>query len=111
MRDPELMLCLLEEMSKSDGGTILVPALREPEIRNRRHHIDLLVDAGHAKWMSEQRYSVRITNAGYDFLNAATNPTHGEKARSRFIDMFNNGAPYARAAQAVVDVVAKAVGV
>ena len=114
MRDPGLMLSLLEEMSRSDEGTIAAVKPGDGhtgEPHRRHHHADLLVDAGHAEWMGAGHSVVRIINAGYDFLNAATNPTHGEKARSRFIDMFNNGAPYARAAQAVVDVVAKAVGV
>ena len=111
MRDPKLMLSLLEEMSKSEDGTLPMPALRHAEYRRCRHHVDLLVDADHAKWLSERRQSVRITNAGYDFLNAATNPTHGEKVWSRFIDTFNSGVPYARAAQAAVEFITKLAGV
>lgn len=110
MRDPELMLSLLEEMSKS-GGTLLIPPLRHAEYRQHRHHVDLLVDAGHAMWMSERRESVRITNAGYDFLNAASNPKNGEQAKSKFVDLFNQGVPYARAAQSAVDFIAKVVGI
>ena len=110
MRDPELMLSLLEEMSKS-GGTLLIPPLRHAEYRQYRHHVDLLVDAGHAMWMSERRESARITNAGYDFLNAASNPKNGEQARTKFVDLFNDGATYARAAQAAVEFVAKGLGV
>lgn len=114
MRDPELMLSLLEEMSRSDEGTIMATkpggGHAGPEHR-RHHHADLLVDAGHAKWVSDAHSVARITNAGYDFLNAATNPTHGEKVWSRFIDTFNSGVPYARAAQAAVEFVTKLVGV
>jgi len=110
MRDPELMLSLLEEMSKSEDGTLPMPAFRHAEYRRCRHHVDLLVDADHAKWLSERRQSVRITNAGYDFLNAATNPTHGEKAKSRYVELFNDGVAYARAAQAAVELVAKTMG-
>ena len=114
MRDPELMLSLLEEMSRSDEGTIMAikpgDGYAGPEHR-RHHHADLLVDAGHAKWVSDAHSVARITNAGYDFLNAATNPTHGEKVWSRFIDTFNSGVPYARAAQAAVEFVTKLVGV
>ena len=114
MRDPELMLSLLEEMSRSDEGTIMAgePGDGHTGLEHRRHHhADLLVDAGHAKWVSDERSVVRITNAGYDFLNAATNPTHGEKAKSRYVDLFDQGVSYVRSAQAAVDIVAKAVGI
>ena len=110
MRDPDLMLSLLEEMSSSDEGTIAAVKPGDGhtgEPHRRHHHADLLVDAGHAEWMGAGRSVVRITNAGYDFLKATTNPMNGKKAWSRFIDLFNGGVPYARAAQAVVDLVAK----
>ena len=114
MRDPELMLSLLDEMSRSDEGTIVVirpgDGYAGPEHR-RHHHADLLVDAGHAKWVGDARSVARITNAGYDFLNAASNPKHGEKAKARFVELFNSGVAYARAAQDAVDVVARMVGV
>ena len=113
MRDPELMLSLLEEMSRSDEGTITLikpgDGYAGPEHR-RHHHADLLVDAGHAKWVGDARSVARITNAGYDFLNAASNPKNGEQARTKFVDLFNDGATYARAAQAAVEFVAKGLG-
>ena len=113
MRDPELMISLLKEMSEDNMGQLIVPmriGMGVPE-QQRHHHVALLVDAGHAAWMSGQQSVARITNDGYDFLNAATNLTHGEKATSRFIDTFNSGVPYARAAQAAVEFVTKLVGV
>ena len=112
MRDPELMISLLKEMSEDNMGQLIIPmriGMGVPE-QQRHHHVALLVDAGHAAWMSGQQSVARITNAGYDFLNAATNPKHGEKAWSRFIDTFNSGVPYARAAQAAVELVAKTMG-
>ena len=111
MRDPELMISLLKEMSEDIMGQLIVPmriGMGATE-QQRHHHVALLVDAGHAEWMGSQRSLARITNAGYDFLSA-TNSTNGENAKSRFVDLFNQGVPYARAAQAAVDFVAKAVG-
>ena len=103
MRKPELMLELLEEMSKDESGRLHI--LRRFD-RERHHHVELLVDAGHAEWLAEEQTTARITNAGYDFLNAARNPTTGKKALSKFIELFNSGVPYARAAQSAVDFVA-----
>ena len=110
MRDPELMLTLLSEMAEDDTGRLMVPRMRLPEQMVRHHHVELLVDAGHAEWLSDNRSAARITNAGYDFLNAATNPKTGEEAKTKFVDLFNSGVPYARAAQSVVDLVAKLAG-
>lgn len=112
MRDPKLMISLLEEMSKNDMGRLITPlemGMDERE-QQRHHHVELLVDAGHAQWASNNHKIARITNAGYDFLNAATNPRDGEKATAKFIELFNGGVSYARAAQAAIEVVAKAMG-
>ena len=113
MRDPELMISLLKEMSEDNMGHLIIPmtfGMDECE-QQRRHHVELLVDAGHAQWTGGKQDIARITNAGYDFLNAATNPTHGEKVWSRFIDTFNSGVSYARAAQAAMEFVTKLAGV
>ena len=112
MRDPELMISLLKEMSEDNMGQLILPMrirLTVPEQR-RHHHMALLVDAGHAAWIGDKHSLARITNAGYDFLSAATDPTHGGKATSKFVELFNGGVAYARAAQAAVDFVAKAMG-
>ena len=106
------MISLLEEMSKNDMGRLITPlemGMDERE-QQRHHHVELLVDAGHAQWASNNHKIARITNAGYDFLNAATNPRDGEKATAKFIELFNGGVSYARAAQAAIEVVAKAMG-
>lgn len=112
MRDPELMVSLLEEMSKDDMGQLITPmTIGMGEYAQRRHHhVELLVDAGHAEWLDGNQDAARITNAGYDFLNAATNPTNGNKAKTKFVDLFNSGVPYARATQSVVDWVSKLAG-
>ena len=112
MRDPELMLSLLKEMSEEDMGRLLVPMTlsMSEEAQHRRHHVELLTDAGHAEWVGDKQQVARITNTGYDFLNAANNPENGERARGRFIDLFNGGVAYGRAAQAAIELVAKAMG-
>ena len=112
MRDPELMVGLLEEMSKNDMGRLPIPitfGMNERQ-QQRRHHVELLVDAGHAQWLGNRTRVARITNAGYDFLNAATNPANGKEAKTKFVDLFNGGASYARATQSVVDWVSKLAG-
>ena len=112
MRDPKLMISLLKEMSKNDMGRLITPLAIGMDGRKQQlhHHVELLVDAGHAQWAGDNHQIARITNAGYDFLNAATNPRDGEKATAKFIELFNGGVSYARAAQAAIEVVAKAMG-
>lgn len=105
MRDPELMLSLLDEMSRDGMGRLAIPmtfGMGEQEQR-RRHHVELLVDAGHVEWQGGKQDIARITNAGYDFLNAVTNPKRGKEAWSKFVDLFNGGVSYVRAAQSVVN--------
>ena len=106
MRDAQLMLSLLEEMSTRDSGTLVFVKPSDGhtgEGHRRYHHAELLVDAGHAEWVVDGHHIARITNAGYDFLNVASNQTTGKQATSKFIELFNRGVPYARAAQTVVD--------
>ncbi len=51
MRDPNLMISLLHEMAEEASGQIMslqtIGMSNEEQIR--RHHLDLLVDAGHAE--------------------------------------------------------------
>ena len=106
MRDPELLLSLLKEMAEHDMGRLTAVMLgngHEGEAHRRHHHVELLVDAGHAEWQGDQRSVARITNAGYDFLNAVTNPKRGKEAWSKFVDRFNSGVSYVRATQSAVD--------
>lgn len=112
MRNHELLLSLLEEMSKNDFGRLTIPMTygMDEQKQKRYHHVELLVDAGHAEWTSCKQEIARITNAGYDFLNAARSPANGEKAMAQFVELYNNGVSYARAAQAAVELVARAMG-
>ncbi len=52
MRDPEVMLSLLREMSDDDNGWIVMPATMGMSVhaQRRRHQLQLLIDAGHAQW-------------------------------------------------------------
>jgi len=61
MRDPELMLALLKEMSEDAGGCL------DSVGSKNRHNAELLVNAGHAAWRRTSS-TVRITFKGYDFL-------------------------------------------
>lgn len=97
MRDPDLMLSLLREMADDDSGWIAIPAtmgMRAHELR-RRHQLELLIDAGHAQWTSPQMSVARITNAGYDFINAVEMQ---ETVRAKFLELFKAGIPYLNAA-------------
>ncbi len=108
------MLSLLEQMSKRDLGTLHVVKPGDGQTgegHRRHHHMELLVDAGHADWVNDSHHVARITNAGYDFLNAVRNPKTGERAMSEFIRFFNSGVPYVHAPQSVVNLVAKVTGV
>ena len=70
MRNPELMIELLEVLSKEPDGSMLVVrhlSMSDSELE-RAHHVELLCDAGLAHQKSES--SFRITNAGYDLLGA-----------------------------------------
>ena len=113
MRDAELMISLLKEMFEDDMGRLIIPMTFDMGEREqqRRHHVELLVDAGHAQWTGGKQDIARITNAGYDFLSATTNPAHGKKVSSRFVELFNSGVPYVQAAQAASELAAKAIGV
>ena len=99
------MLKLLNRMSEDPRGRLIVPSDGQWDVY---HHVELLVDARHSEWAGTN--IARITNAGYDFLNAATNPKTGKRVWAQFVDLFNKGVPYARAAQAAVDLVGKATG-
>lgn len=69
---------------------------------DRHHHCELLVDAGHAEWVGSKKEIVRITNDGYDFLNAVKAQA---SAKDKFLEWFNEGLPYAQAALRAVEMV------
>ena len=102
MRDPEVMLSLLREMAGDDNGRIVVAAHFGMSVdeQRRRHHAELLIDAGHAQW-KDPKGVARITNAGYDFIDAAEKQ---ERVRTKFLELFKAGIPYLMAVKAALDV-------
>ena len=99
MRDSDLLIQMLGEMAQDPSGRILVPWYAGEDGTNV-HHAELLVDAGHADWTSEG--VVRITNDGYDFLNAIQAQP---KAKVEFKKYFDSGLPYADAAMKAIEFV------
>ena len=83
MRDIDEMIDLLDDMASDPGGLILlIRSLgMSPSEQKRLHNADLLEDAGLATWVSDS--GIRITNDGYDFLNAVKRdrPTYTDRAK------------------------------
>ena len=101
MRDANLMITLLKEMSDDVNGMVLAPVNfggEEQEYR-RNHHLRLLVDCGFAGWESSKEDMARVTNKGYDFLNAIEKCPD---ARQLFLELLDGGTDYERAAAKAV---------
>ena len=100
MRDPEMMVSILREMADSPAGEmILRQYLGMPEEqRVHNHHVDLLLDAGLAAAKSPSM--VRITDPGYDFLNALDN---NPRAFPAFMKMIQGGKTLLEAVKAIFD--------
>ena len=94
MRDPEILISLLRELANTRTGYKPIPATLDAD-PTERHHAHLLVDAGHATWNDLEEQILRITNDGYDFLNAIDSQPD---AKSHFLEMLNSGLPYVNAA-------------
>ncbi len=63
----EALIELLKEMAASElDGQIEIPRRHDLELERKRHRARLLVDQGHAEWVSRSR--VRITASGYEFI-------------------------------------------
>ena len=95
LRNPDTLLSLLRRIAATPNGQILLPrTYGMDEVKQKElHHLDLLVDAGHANWVSKDM--ARITNAGYDFIEAVDNNQQSKKA---FFDALGKGIPYVQAA-------------
>ena len=103
MRDPDMMIAILSEMKDQPDGRLLIgpPVFAMSEhTRKRRHHVELLDDAGLACW--ESKAIVRITNEGYDFMNALQ---QGPSYRKIFMDAIGKGKTIVDAVNAVVTAV------
>lgn len=111
MRNPELLVQLLKELSEENTGQMFVRKYigMKAEDTIRVHHYDLLVDAGHAEWKNES--CIRITATGYDFVEALGSEKTGEQVHRRFLERMKDGVGYARAAADAVKLVAEIVGI
>ena len=100
MYDPELLVELLREMNNADDGS---GSLLEPQTfksnPKRRHHLDLLEDAGQALW-NDKKSSIRITKDGYDFLNAIDK---GRDTWDKFLEYLEKGMSYLAAVQKAIE--------
>ena len=103
MRDIVLMVDLLEDMAaKPDGYILLVKHLGMSERERKRHHnAELLSDAGLATWKSDS--AVRITNDGYDFLNAVNQDPPKYTARAK--ELLGQGKTLLAVAKDIISIV------
>ena len=63
----EKLIEMLKEMSASEpDGQIEIPRRHDLELETKRHRAGLLVDQGHAEWVSSSK--VRITASGHEFI-------------------------------------------
>ena len=105
MRNVKLMVELLEKMSNApDGQILLVRTLGMSEQRREQyHHAELLSDAGLAMWKSDS--AIRITNQGYDFLNAVNQDP--PKYISKCKEIIGRGKTLLSAVNDIIDIVDK----
>ena len=80
--DPDLLIELLKEMSRKPDGQISTTLTlgMSVEARKRRHHLELLSDAGLAEWKSDSR--IRIKNFGYDFPQCPGSTRKAEQGKN-----------------------------
>lgn len=100
MRNSELLIDLLRQMAEEPDGTIIFPltmGMSDQDLA-KHHHLELLADSGHAERKSAGDL-FRITNDGYDFLNAVEN---NEPAKSKFLELSSKGMPYLAAVTQVL---------
>ena len=95
------MLSLLREMADDENGRIVVPQHfgMSKEEQSRRHHVELLIDAEHAEWTSEQESIARLTNTGYDLVNAIYARDNDKR---KFLELLSRGVAYIDAANTAV---------
>ena len=102
MRDPQLLLDLLRQMAAHPDGRLtnmrVHLGMGEGE-RKRKHHVEILTDAGHVEW-SEPLKHPRITASGYDFIEAVDK---NKDSMKKFLALLDAGIPYLRAAKAALD--------
>ena len=107
MMDPDLMIALLKEMEDDPDRQVVADwttGMTDDE-RKRRHHVELLTDAGLAKWLPSGRSMdsiARITYDGHEFLKAVTNEHSGSRNWKKFVGLLDRGIPLVKAVKDVV---------
>ncbi len=98
---PELMLRLLREMAADPLGNMeALNAFNMSDSAGKQfHHVEFLVDAGHAEWRSREKQIGRSTDDGYDFLSAVSS----EDLFDKFKTLFDGGFSYVDSAHKVVE--------
>lgn len=72
MIEPEQLVSVLQEMAAAPAEELHCPwdPVMPASERAQRDHVEFLVGAGHAEWTSRAQTTARITNAGYDVVDA-----------------------------------------
>ncbi len=103
MRDPELILSMLSQMAANNDGRLKFirhMGMSDQE-QIKAHHLELLADAGLIEWWENQL--PRITNQGYDFIEAVNKNPDSKKV---FLDRLNAGIPLLQAVLAALNLLA-----
>ncbi len=101
MVDPEQLVSVLQEMATTPAEELHCPwdPVMTAEERERRDLVEFLVGAGHAEWTSQAQTTARITNAGYDVVDAV-GATDGVIGALR--GHLNDGMTWVRACRKIV---------
>lgn len=94
MRNIGAMIAVLEEAAQARDGRIIATL----DGGGTHHQVELLADCGLVEWVSD--YVARITNKGYDFLQALERKEGFREQLQRYLD---RGMP-------IVNAIAKVMG-
>lgn len=103
MRDPELLISILEEMAQQPDGRLKMAVTlgRNEEMQRRIFHIELLRDAKLVEWGNVKGFP-RITNQGCDFIEAIRKK---KGAKEKVFEMLDKGESLLNTAKVIIDVV------
>ena len=103
MRDPELLISILEEMAQQPDGRLKMAVTlgRNEEMQRRIFHIELLRDADLVEWGNIREFP-RITNQGFNFIETIRKK---KGAKEKVFEMLDKGEPLLNTAKVIIDVV------
>ncbi len=86
-RDEDLLRQILLDAERSDESYVVISQTISQPIENRKfgHHVALLCDAGFMKPVSNTHF--RMTNQGYDYLQAIRSETIWSKTKQSAADV------------------------